>query len=174
MKKLVLLSIFFCLLTFSTSHALSIVTENCNISPLNAYQLQKIDVYRSTVLMSYGKISYGKNKVAFYSANNLAVASEKKLAMMFSYFPNVSPSNPDLINKWVLSTNEKLKALKQKGSVIPYPAKNGILIIKQDSVAGAYCLNNVVYYAYMDCPSLKFDERKLLAEKLINTIYPNG
>ena len=69
MKKLILLSMFFYLLTFSTSHALSIVTENCNISPLNSHQLQKIDVYRSTVLMSYGKISYGKNKVAFYSAN---------------------------------------------------------------------------------------------------------
>lgn len=174
MKKLILLSMFFYLLTFSTSHALSIVTENCNISPLNSHQLQKIDVYRSTVLMSYGKISYGKNKVAFYSANNLSVASEKKLAVMFSYFPNVAPNNPDFINEWVLTAKKKLKSLKQKGDVIPYPAKNGILIIRQNSVAGAYCLNDVVYYAYIDCPSLNFDERKLLAEKLINTIYPNN
>lgn len=168
MKKKLILSIilFSCIATLSS--AMQISTEKYNVFPFNPTKIKKIDV-------SYGitLIDYGFHHLAFYSTDDLSTPHGKQMAVNYHYLPkNTKSTDSHFVDKWVTSAKSYFNDKGETATVLPYPAKNGILILHKHSVEGLYLIDNIVYQSSLDVGNIPDKFKVQLAEKLINTINP--
>ena len=168
MLKKLLLAMSACFILSTTASAMQISTETYNVFPLYPEKIKKIDV-------SYGitMIEYREHHVAFYSIDDLSTKNGRDMAVSYHYFPkNVRSPYTHVLNKWIASAKASLKDKEPDAIVIPYPEKNGMLILHQKTVEGLYLLDGVIYKTSIDAEGMPNAMKEKFADSLINTVTP--
>lgn len=95
------------------------------------------------------------------------------MAVSYQYFPkNAKAPYTHVLNKWVASAKASLKDKEPDAIVIPYPEKNGMLILHQKTVEGLYLLDGVIYKTSIDAEGMPNAMKEKFAASLINTVTP--